>query len=127
MIVADLQFSCRTQHPVGPLATQLAPFNEQAIGHGGAQRSQRNSITHAEVPRTTGNLRDGRATFGSTHINQADLVGIGVGTDGHHFSGDDGPESPTGDMHALHLQAKRIERIAELGDAVVERHEVAQP
>jgi hypothetical protein len=90
VVVAQAELATRAQHPVGPLTTQLAPGDLQAVGHGGADGGQRHQIADRHVERTAADLQ--RLAVAGVDVDQLDPVGVGVGTQVEHPGHDDAVE-----------------------------------
>jgi hypothetical protein len=113
----------RAQHPVGLLSTHLALGDLETARQDGPDRSQGHEVADGEVPRPADDLQ--RAAVARVYINQADLVGVGVGPDGqdpghHHVS-----EARADALDPFHHQTELGKGGGQLGDVGFERRVVA--
>ena len=125
VIVAETELATGAEHAVRPLAAQLATLDLHAVAHDGAEGGQRHVIADGHVERTAADLQ--RLAVAGIHVDQLDLVGVGVRSEVEHLGDDDAVEAATEvvdrlDRHpeVAHLQAER-DRVA------LDRGELLEP
>ena len=116
VVVAESELAARAEHAVRPLAPQLAAFDVHAPGHGGAKRGERHNVALGEVPSTAGDLDRFGLVGRRDDVDETNLVGVWVRTDGAYLRGDDAVEALPDPLHAFHLETEAVEHGGEFVD-----------
>ena len=126
VVIAETNLGGRAAHAVAHLAAHLALRDLHAVGHDGANRRERDQVTHAHVERATADLQS--LAVAGVDLHELDLVGVGMRREVENLGEHDAIEALPGDRHLLDRQAERAECFSELdGIAVDVGSEFLQP
>ena len=98
-VAGQVELGRAAQHPVGPLAPELAPADLHAAGHDRAERGQGHEVADRHVERAAADLQ--RLAVAGVDVDELDLVGVGMGAQVEHAGDDDAVEALADQVHRL--------------------------
>ena len=125
MVLTDLHLAGRAQHSVAGLSAHLARRDLHAAGHHRADGRERHQIADVHVGRTATDLQ--RLAVSEVHVDQTDLVRIGVLTDVENLRDHDPVETFADALDRLELHAQVGELHGDLLRVALDRGELTEP